>query len=426
MTSSHAPFSVNSPFANHFSTSHSTQRPQFGGITLPESMIYLDHAAATPVDRRVVESMLPWMTEIYGNPANRLHPMGELAEHGLARSRQRVADCLGVDFEEVIFCSGATEANNLLLRGLAAHPLRKRTKVLVSATEHSSILATADSLSTLGIDVQQLPVDADGQVHLESAKKLIDSNTLAVCVMDVNNETGIIQKHLQDIAHLCKEHGALLHVDAVQGCARGHFHSSTTPFDSATISGAKIYAGKGAAALILRKRHPRTRLHPQISGGGHEFGLRSGTPNLPAIVGFAEGLAIHLEGRKERLHYLAHLESIFSTALEGQVDAQIAGSQSSRVPGILMIRIPNVNAMKLIENAKLLCVSTGSACKTLQATTSHVLKSMGLEEDEALSSFRVSLGITNSEAEMKTAADLIANTARQLREQSAVWPVAKN
>lgn len=418
--------SQQSPFRTFFKETLAHTAPQFGGVSLSSHIIYLDHAAATPTDSRVLEKILPWMTEIYGNPSNRLHPMGEIAEHGLAHARQLVAQCVGVQFDEVLFCSSATEANNLILRGIASHPLRKRNKILVSSTEHSSILATAESLTGLGIEIQKLPVDLKGQIDLESAKKIIDSNTLAVCVMDVNNETGVIQKSLQEISKICQHQGAILHVDAVQGFARAHFHTETTRFDSATISAAKIYSGKGAAALIIRKRHPRIRLLPQLTGGGHEFGLRSGTPNLPAIIGFAEGMSLQIKERAERLHYLSHLESIFTSALLGQIDAEITAIDTHRAPGILMIRIPNVNAMKLIENSRNLCVSSGSACKTLQATTSHVLKAMGHDEEEALSSFRVSIGIPNTESELKAAADIIATTALNLRQYSASWATTKN
>lgn len=418
--------SQHSPFDRWFKyNTHVNQLPS-GASESTRDIIYLDSAAATPVDTRVLETILPWMTRIYGNPANRMHPMGEEAEHGLAEARSDIAECLGVSFDEVFFCSSATEANNLVLRGLAQHPLRKRSKVLISATEHSSVLTTAASLAPYGIQTEILPVDSNGQVLIDVAENMIDQNTLAVCVMDVNNETGVIQSQLNEIARLAKHQGAVLHVDAVQGFARSHFNSSTTQFDTATISAAKIYAGRGAAALIVRSRHPKIRLAPQMTGGGHEFGLRSGTPNLAAIAGFAQGVKLQLAEREERLHYLSHLESIFVSALCGQSDAQLTAKGSKRVPGILMFRIPNVNAMKLIENCKSLCISSGSACKTLQATTSHVLKAMGAEEEEALAGFRISIGIQNTEAEMKKAADILADTALKLRRESAVWHLAKN
>lgn len=426
MNASTTHLSQQSPFARWFSYDAQVS-PLFPTADKRNRvLIYLDSAAATPVDARVLAALLPWMTHIYGNPANRIHPMGEEAEQGLATARSEIAECLGVKFEEVYFCSSATEANNLLLRGLAQHPLRKRNKILISATEHSSVLTTAAQLSSHGIETHLLPVDAQGQILMDAAQAMIDDNTLAVCVMDVNNETGVIQNNINTIAQYANKQGAIFHVDAVQGFARSHFNSSNTQFDTATISSAKIYAGRGAAALIVRNRHPKIRLCPQTTGGGHEFGLRSGTPNLAAIAGFACGARLQLTERDERIHYLSHLESIFVSALCGQVDAQITAKSARRAPGILMIKIPNVNAMKLIENCKTLCISSGSACKTLQATTSHVLKAMGDEDEEALAGFRVSIGIQNTEFEMKRAADLIAETAQQLRNESAVWTLAKN
>ncbi|MEY2986763.1 MAG: hypothetical protein RJB13_284 [Pseudomonadota bacterium] len=426
MTSSGNQLSQHSPFSRWFSYDLGQTQIPSAKLGALKDIVYLDSAAATPVDSRVLSSMLPWMTHIYGNPANRMHPMGEDAEHGLANARSEIADCLGVEFNEVYFCSSATEANNLVLRGLAQHPLRKRNKLVISATEHSSIHTTATSLAPFGVEVEILPVDENGQIILETAEKVIDQDTLAVCVMDVNNETGVVQTQLDEVSHIAKKNGAALHVDAVQGFARSHFSSATTPFDTATVSAAKIYAGRGAAALIVRNRHPKIRLAPQMTGGGHEFGLRSGTPNIAAIAGFAHGVRLQVTEREERLHYLSHLESVFVSSLCGQIDALLSAKRAKRVPGILMFRIPGVNAMKLIENCKNLCISSGSACKTLQATTSHVLKAMGAEEEEALAGFRVSIGIQNTEAEMKKAADNIATSALKLRNESAVWDLAKN
>lgn len=412
-----------SPFSQHFQT----QSPlglnldpiQFGGVTLPKNLIYLDHAAATPVDMRILARMLPWMTQIFGNPANRLHPMGELADYGLAQARQTIAESIGAEFDEVIFCSSATEANNLILRGLIQQPLRKRKRLVVAATEHSSILTTAQELASTQVDLQLLKVDHQGQVDLALAESLIDENTFCVCVMDINNETGIIQKQLQHVIHWAHKKGALVHIDAVQGFARGHFDTRVYQFDSATLSGAKIYAGRGAAALILRKLGGRIRLSPQMTGGGHESGLRSGTPHLAAIIGFAEAVRLQVEERTQRLHYLSHLESIFISSLKGHIAFEYAGTHHNKAPGLLMVHIPRVNAMKLIENMKRVCVSSGSACRTLQATTSHVLKSMGYDDDVALASFRISIGLTNTEAEMHAAAEIVAESALHLQRTSA-------
>lgn len=427
MATQHTSSPDSSPFAPFFSATFReapkpSERFHLGGVELPENLIYLDHAAATPVDTRVLTKMLPWMTHIYGNPANRLHPMGEFAEHGLAQARLTIAQAVGVSFDEVIFCSSATEANNLLLRGLVQHPLRKRNKLVLAATEHSSILSTALELADQNLEIQTINVDDQGQIDLNSAKSIIDDKTLCVCVMDVNNETGIVQKHLDELIAHSHSKGALVHVDAVQGFARSNFHGANHDFDSATLSGAKIYGGRGAAALILKKRTPRIRLSPLLTGGGHENGMRSGTPNLAAIIGFAEAVRLQVQEQQERLHYLAHLESLFLSHLRGLVDFKIAGDKAKRVPGLLMLHFPGVNAMKLIETMKYVCVSSGSACRTLQATASHVLKAMGVDDDVALSSIRVSLGLNNTEQEMHTAAQIIAEKAHMLKATSANLP----
>ncbi len=404
---------------------HRVPELSFGGVRIPTGTIYLDYAASTPLHLGVFEAMKPWMLSYFGNPAARIHPMGDLAEHGLSQARAALAELLGLSFEEVIFTASATESNNMVLRGLVENPLRKgRFKILYSATEHSSIVSTAQALEqsfgqALGIQAVELPVDSEGQIDLDAAKQLIDEKTLCVCVMDVNNETGIYQLNLPEVIRIAHEKGALVHVDAVQGFARGKFHASNLDFDTAVISSAKIYGPKGAAALLMRRRKPRIRLEPQLTGGGHEAGLRSSTPNLPAIVGFVTAARLQVEEREARNSHILNLEETFRKELLRLIDARIYGSTATRAPGILMVCIPGANAMKLIEQAKIICVSVGSACKTLQATASHVLVGMGVELDDALASFRVSLGLPNTTEDAQRAARVLAETAYELRRSSA-------
>lgn len=233
----------------------------FGGVTLPENTIYIDFAASTPLDTRVFQKMAPWMLGYFANAANRSHPMGELTEHAIGLARTNLAEIFKVSFDEIIFTSSATESNNLLLRGLIENPLRKRNKIVYCATEHSSIVASAISISehyskTFGIEIEELPVNASGQLIIEKAEKIIDKKTICVCVMDVNNETGIIQAQLQKIKELCTRAGAILHVDASQGFARTTSLACEVDYDTATISSSKIYGPKGAAALIIKKEAP--------------------------------------------------------------------------------------------------------------------------------------------------------------------------
>ncbi|APJ03321.1 cysteine desulfurase family protein [Silvanigrella aquatica] len=396
----------------------------FGGITLPENTIYLDFASSTPLDIRVFQQMTPWMLGYFANAANRTHPMGELTEHAIGLARLNIASVFEVAQDEIIFTSSATESNNLLLRGLVENPLRKRNKIVYCATEHSSIVATAITLfdhysKILGIEIQELPVDKKGQIITESAEKIIDKNTLCVCVMDVNNETGIIQNELSKIKEMCLNSGAILHVDASQGFARASQIACGVDYDTATISASKIYGPKGVAALIVKKRRPRIRIEAQLTGGGHENNIRSSTPNTAAIVGFAAACQLQKEEAQLRIKHHKKMELAFCNEIQKHIETYFYAENTHKVPGILTLYFKGVNAMKLLEESKTVCASVGSACKTLQATASHVLVAMGIDLENTLSSFRVSFGLTNSEEEVREAARRLAKTAKKLKENSA-------
>jgi cysteine desulfurase len=390
--------------------------------------LYLDNAAATPLCLPAFDAMAPWLLGMCGNPANRLHPMGELAEHALAAARATVARALGVEQVGVTFTASATEANNLVLRGLVDNPMRKRGRLVVGATEHSSVLATALRLAELHQDVEVvvLPVDAQGQVDLEAARTAIDGSTLCVALMDVNNETGVVQAGLPAVAAMARAAGAALHVDAVQGFARGELGADpeSVPFDTAVVSGAKMNGPKGAAALITRRRKPRLRFEPQLTGGGQEGNLRSGTPNVPAIIGFARAVEWYALERQEGLTRIGRLEERFLSTLraelKGRVVVAVHGEGARRVPGIASVHFEGVNAMKLVEEARVVCASVGSACRTLQATASHVLLAMGVSEEASLASLRVSFGLCNTDDEAVTAAKLLAHAALKVKSYSAV------
>jgi cysteine desulfurase len=396
----------------------------FGGVSLPENTIYIDFASSTPLDIRVFQEMTPWMLGYFANAANRSHPMGELTEYAIGLARTNIAKIFDVSFDEIIFTSSATESNNLLLRGLVENPLRKRKKIVYCATEHSSIVATAITIfdhysKTLGIEIKELPVDVNGQIIFEEAEKIIDKNTLCVCVMDVNNETGIIQTQLQKIKELCKKAETILHVDAAQGFARSANIACEVDYDTATISSSKIYGPKGVAALIIKKRRPRIRIEAQLTGGGHEFNIRSSTPNAAAIVGFAAACLLQKEEAQIRIKHYKKMEKAFCDEIQKHIETHFYGQNINKVPGILTLYFSGVNAMKLLEESKTICASVGSACKTLQATASHVLVAMGVELEHTLSSFRVSFGLTNSEEEVKEAARRLANAAKKLKANSA-------
>ena len=389
-----------------------------------EKIIYLDYASSTPVDLRVYRKMEPFQLEYFGNSSNFLHPMGEISKAALESSRQSIASIFQVTPEEVIFTASATESNNLFLRGLLENPLQKRKKIVYSVTEHSSISATvkilAENLGTrLHFEFCPLPVDKNGQIILEKAKEIIDDKTLCVCVMDVNNETGIIQGHLPEIEKLTHQHGAFLHVDCVQGFARHNEIALNIDFDSAVVGSSKIFGPKGAAALIVKKRRPRLLIDPQLTGGAQEYGMRASTVNVAAIVGFAEACRLQQQECALRLKHYEAMELAFMDELSKNIDACYYGLDAPKIKGILSLTIPNVNAMKLLENTKVVCASVGSACKTLQATASHVILSMGVDLEQALASFRVSFGLPTEEQEVRQAAKTLAKNAHELRKSSA-------
>ena len=396
----------------------------FGGVTLPEKTIYIDFASSTPLDVRIFQEMTPWMLGYFANAANRTHPMGELTEYAIGNARKNMATLFNVTYDEIIFTSSATESNNLLLRGLIENPHRKRKKIVYSATEHSSIVATAISLyenysKSLGIEIKELPVDHDGQIILKEAEKIIDKETLCVCVMDVNNETGIFQTQMQKIKDLCVKAETILHIDASQGFARTSSIANNIDYDTATISSSKIYGPKGAAALIVKKKRPKIRLEAQLTGGGHEFNLRSSTPNAAAIVGFASACSLQIKESQARLNHYKKMELLFRNEIQKYIQTNFYGNETNKVAGIITLYFQGVNAMKLLEESKTICASVGSACKTLQATASHVLVAMGVDLEHTLSSFRVSFGLTNSEKEICEAARHLAKTALKLRDSSA-------
>ncbi len=389
-----------------------------------ENLLYLDTASSTPVDARVLEKMEPFCLRYFGNSSNFLHPYGEISKTALEASRSLLASLFSVHPEEIYFTSSATESNNLFLRGLVEHPLQKRKKIVIAATEHSSISSTAKALrehigDKLGFTFAELPVLPNGQIDLHAAESLIDSQTLCVCVMDVNNETGIVHTTLPQIQALARKHGALLHVDCAQGFARHALFAQGVDFDSACVSSSKIYGPKGAAALILKKRRPRILLEPQITGGAQENGLRASSVNVAAIVGFAHACLLQRQECEQRLAYYAQLEEAFMAEMKKNIDACFYGQDTTKIKGILSLSIPNVNAMKLLEMTPSVCASVGSACKTLQARASHVLMAMGVELEQALSSFRVSFGLCNTPEEAVQAARLLAENAHQLRNTSA-------
>jgi cysteine desulfurase len=395
--------------------------PDFGGVPFPKDSIYLDYAAATPVADAVLFEMQGWLKRCFANPASRLHDLGDYAEHALMNARQRIATCVDASPEDIVFTSSATEANNLALRGLALHPKRKRTRFVYNPTCHSSVSATLDALARAPLARPLVPValrvDAQGQVDLEDATKKIDEDTVCVSLIDVNNETGVLDPSIPTMAAMAHANGAFVHIDAVQGFARVGFSFAQSTADLAVISAGKIYAPRGAACLIVQRTHqttPTMRLAPQLTGGGHEFGLRSSTPNVAGAQAFALACELACQSRDEYASKMKDLEQTFLDHLKLLCPRPfIVHGGTSRAPGLLSLAIENTNAMKLVEHAQPLCLSVGSACRTTQATASPVLLAMGIPMEQALASFRISFGLPTQKEEVIRAAHILARAVAQ-------------
>jgi cysteine desulfurase len=366
--------------------------------------IYLDYAATTPVDRRVLDAMRPYFSELFGNPGS-LHSFGQEAIAAMDRSRETIARILGAKFEEIVFTGSATEANNLALRGSAAK------KIIVSAVEHKSVLETARDLEKDGIEVVVLPVKGDGTVHLEKLKSALDERTALVSIMYANNEVGTIQP-IAEISKVVKSFNPkiLIHTDAVQAFQYLDCDVNMLGVDLLTLSAHKIYGPKGVGALYVRDLKSKTyNLKPVITGGGHELGLRSGTENVPNIVGFAKALELAAGARKEekrrvgkiRDYFWNGLKEIYSTALRnGGLPAQAGGPA---LPNFLNVYFPGYKAEDLLLkfDKSGIAVSAGSACSARGVLPSHVLRALGFPDERVESSIRFSLGRFSGEREIK-------------------------
>lgn len=381
---------------------------------MAEKVVYLDYNATTPVDADVLEKMLPFLGREFGNPAS-AHPFGRRAADAIELAREQVATLVGSRPNEVVFTSGATEANNLALKGAveAASPLRRR--VVVCATEHKSVLDVCDWLSGRGSEVVIVPVDSDGGVNLDFYEAVVDEQTALVSVMAANNETGVVSllSQLSDWAH---SRGALFHTDATQAVGRISVDLRDDQIDLASISAHKIYGPKGIGALVVRRRSPLAAL---IHGGGHEGGMRSGTPNVPGIVGL--GAAADLAGRDypceaDRQNLL--IQGLLDAFGQRIPDFELMGVRSKRLPNTANVRFVGADAEAVMANAPWVAVSAGSACSSMVPSPSHVLLAMGLGPTEASECLRFSVGRPTTEAEIKSAVDCIAHAVERVREMT--------
>lgn len=386
--------------------------------------IYLDYQATTPTDPRVVEAMLPYFTERFGNPHSRNHRYGWEAEDAVETARSQVASIIGADAKEVIFTSGATELNNLAIKGVAYfHRDRKRHLVTV-VTEHKCVLDSCRHLEDEGFRVTYLPVRQNGLIDLDQLRAAIEDDTVMVSVMAVNNEIGVIQP-LAEIGRICREKGVYFHTDAAQAVGKIPLDVNAMNIDLMSISGHKIYGPKGIGALYVRRK-PRVRLQPLITGGGQERGLRSGTLPTPLCVGLGEACAIAEREMGEEAKRLEKLRQRFYDQITARLpDVYLNGDTVHRIPGNLNLSFAYVEGEGLMMGIKGLSVSSGSACTSASLEPSYVLRALGVEEEMAHTSLRIGLGRYTTEADVDAAVEQIAANVSKLREMSPLWEMVQ-
>ena len=390
----------------------------------PHFPIYLDYGATTPCDSRVVDAMIPWLREHFGNPASRSHAWGWEAEEAVEQARKNVADLVGADPREIVWTSGATESNNLAIKG-AAHFYKSKGKHLITVkTEHKAVLDTMRELERQGFEVTYLDVQEDGLLDLNLLKDAIRPDTSLISVMHVNNEIGVIQD-IVTIGNMCREKGIVFHVDAAQSTGKVDINLEQLPVDLMSLASHKTYGPKGIGALFVRRK-PRIRLESQMHGGGHERGMRSGTLPTHQCVGMGEAFRL---AKLEMTQDLAKAKQLQQRLLAGLQDIEqvfVNGSLSQRVPHNLNISFNYVEGESLIMGIKGLAVSSGSACTSASLEPSYVLRALGRSDELAHSSLRMTIGRFSTEEEIDYAITTIRHNVSKLRDLSPLWEMYKD
>ncbi len=386
--------------------------------------IYLDYQATTPMDPRVLEKMLPYFTEKFGNPHSRSHAYGWEAEAASELAREQVANLIGATEKEIVFTSGATESNNIAIKGVARFYKDKKNHIITPVTEHKCVLDSCRHLEQEGFEVTYLPVQSNGIIDLEVLKAAIKDNTLLVSVMAVNNEIGVIQP-LAEIGKICRERGVFFHTDAAQGFGKILLDVEEMNIDLMSISGHKCYGPKGIGALYVRRR-PRIRLESLFSGGGQERGFRSGTLPTPQVVGLGEAAAIaKVDIGKDAEHVRRIFNKFASATLDGMKDVYLNGDREKRWMGNLNLSFAYVEGESMIMAIKDLAVSSGSACTSASLEPSYVLRALGINEEMAHTSIRFGFGRFTTDEEVDYAINLIQNSVGKLREMSPLWEMVQ-
>jgi cysteine desulfurase len=393
----------------------------------PKLPIYMDNHATTPVDPRVLEAMIPYFTQDFGNAASRNHPFGWKAEEAVEYSREQVAKLIGAKSEkEIVFTSGATESDNLAIKGVAEFYRDKGNHIITTRTEHKAVLDTCKKLEKQGFAVTYLDVAQDGLVRPEQVAQALTDKTILVSIMLANNEVGSIQP-LAEIGKITRAKGVLFHSDAVQGVAKTDFDVEAMNIDLASLTAHKMHGPKGVGALYVRRQKPRVRLVAEMDGGGHERGMRSGTLNVPGIVGFGKAAELANREWRDDAARIFGMRQRLRTKLFSALDAiHLNGADDPyRLPGNLNVSFSFVEGEAMMMAIRDVAVSSGSACTSASLEPSYVLRAMGVEEELAHSSIRFGIGKFNTDEEVDYVADLVINSVGKLREMSPLYEMHK-
>eukprot|EP01006_Ploeotia_vitrea_P003358 TRINITY_DN112489_c0_g1_i1.p1 TRINITY_DN112489_c0_g1~~TRINITY_DN112489_c0_g1_i1.p1 ORF type:complete len:432 (+),score=26.38 TRINITY_DN112489_c0_g1_i1:32-1327(+) len=401
---------------------------QFKPISgLPKTRgMYLDFQATTPMDPRVLDAMMPYMTEIQGNAHSRTHSYGWAAEEAVEKARAQVASLIGATADEVVFTSGATESNNIAVKGIAKYRQKEgKTHIITAVTEHKCVLDSCRYLEGEGFTVTYLPVKRDGLIELDALEEAITDKTCLVSIMTVNNEVGVIQP-ISDIAALCKKRKIAFHTDAAQAIGRVPINVHEMGIGLMSMSGHKIYGPKGIGGLFVRRK-PRVRLESPVSGGGHERGMRSGTLPTPLIVGFGEACEIAQRERERDWAHVQKLSDLLWNGLCAKIPViQLNGSKTERYPGNLNISFEGVEGESLLLAIDDIAISSGSACTSSSLEPSYVLRALQVSEETAHTSLRFGIGRFTTEQEVNTAIEMLSESVATLRERSPLWDMLQD
>ncbi len=387
--------------------------------------IYMDYNATTPVDPRVLEAMLPYFCEEFGNAASRTHAFGWRAEEAVERAREQIARLINAGAKDIIFTSGATESDNLALKGVAEMYRDKGTHVITQVTEHKAILDAAKRLERDGFEVTYLPVDSDGLVDPDDVRRALRETTTLISIMAANNEVGVLQP-VEEIGRIAKEHGAFFHCDAAQALGKVPVDVEAWGADLLSLSAHKMYGPKGVGALYVRRRKPRVRLTPMMDGGGHERGMRSGTLNVPGIVGLGAACEVAAEEMEQEAERLRALRDRLEEGILSHIDeVSRNGHPEQRLPGTSNLSFAYVEGESLMMGLSEIAISSGSACTSATLEPSYVLRALGVGDELAHSSLRFSLGRFNTEQEVDYVIERVRETVERLRALSPLYEMAK-